>query len=45
MLSGTISVEGATSIAMFLVALEFVEHAGEGVLLEFCEVARTAHSV
>ena len=38
MLSGTISVEGTTSIVMFLVAVEFVEHVGEGVLLEFCEV-------
>jgi len=45
MLSGTISVEGTTSIVMFLVAVEFVGCVGEGVLLEFHEVARTAYLI
>jgi len=42
-LSGTISVGGTTSIATFLVAVESVERVGEGVSLEFREVARTAY--
>jgi len=38
MLSETISVVGTTSIAMLLVAIEFMEHAGEGGCSSFMKL-------